>query len=96
MAGYEKVVLCAPDKKALEKIKSLTGQRFTDQDQERILFFHPDELFFFLKEEAAKEAGKEERVKGYKVKVKYRPVKEMEKQTKQEAVAKVIIGRSRG
>jgi len=92
MAGYEKVVLCAPDKKALQKIKVLAGQKFTDQDQKRIFFFHPDELFFFLEAEAAKEAGKEERVKGYKVKVKYQPVKETDKQTKREAVAKVIIG----
>lgn len=92
MAGYEKVVLCAPDKKALEKIKALTGQKFPDQDQARIFFFHPDEFFFFLETEAAKEAGKEERVKGYKVKVKYQPVKEIDKQTKRDAVAKVIIG----
>lgn len=91
-AGYEKVILCAPDKKALEKIKVLTTQKFTDQDQERIFFFHPDELFFFLEGEAAKDAGKEERVKGYKVKVKYQPVNEADKQTKREAVAKVIIG----
>lgn len=90
MAGYEKVVLCAPDEKALEKVRALTSQKFTDQEQERIFFFHPDELFFFLEAEAAKEAGKQERGKGYKVK--YQPVKETDKQTKREAVAKVIIG----
>jgi len=91
-AGYEKVVLCAPDKKALEKIRSLTSQRLNDQEQGRVFFLNTDELFFFLEEEAAKEAGKEERVKGYRVKVKYQPVNAAEKQTKREAVAKVIIG----
>jgi hypothetical protein len=92
LAGYEKVVLCAPDKKSLEKIKALAGEKFTGPDKERILFLHPDELFFFFEQEAAKEAGKEERVKGYKVKVRFQPVKEEEKQNKREAVAKVIIG----
>jgi hypothetical protein len=89
-AGYEKVILCSPEKKTLEKVKTLASQKLKESDQKRVLFFQPEELFFYLEEEAASEASKEERVKGYKVKVKYQPVKETEKKTKREAVAQVI------
>jgi len=44
-----------------------------------------------LEEQAAGEASKEERVKGYKVKVEFQPVAEAEKRTKREAVAQVIF-----
>ncbi len=60
-------------------------------EQEKVLFFQPEELFFYLKKEAAGKASKEERVKGYKVKVQFQPVAEAEKRTKREAVAQVIL-----
>ncbi len=44
-----------------------------------------------MEEEAAGKASKEERVKGYKVKVQFQPVAEEEKRTKREAVAGVIV-----
>lgn len=49
------------------------------------------EFFFYLEKEATGKASKEERVKGYKVKVKFQPVAEAEKKTKREAVAQVIL-----
>lgn len=55
------------------------------------MFFKPDELLSYLEAEAALEAGREERVKGYKVKVQYQPVEEGEKKTKREAIAQVIL-----
>ncbi|MFQ5965232.1 MAG: type IV secretory system conjugative DNA transfer family protein [Candidatus Scalinduaceae bacterium] len=90
-AGYDKVILCSPEKRTLEKVKTLALQRLKKPDQEKILFFQPEELFFYLEKEAAASAGKEERVKGYKVKVNYQPVSEVEKKLKREALAKVII-----
>jgi len=44
-----------------------------------------------VEKEAAGKAGKEERVKGYKVKVKFQPVAEEEKKTKREAATQVIV-----
>jgi len=90
-AGYDKVILCSPEKKTLREVKKLATPRLKESDLEKILFFQPEELFFYLEEEAASEAGKEERVKGYKVKVQYQPVEEAEKRTKREAVAQVIV-----
>ena len=46
----------------------------------------------YLDEETAKESVKEERIKGYKVKVNYQPMSKADKDRKREAVAGVILG----
>ena len=86
-AGYDRVILCSPERRFLEKVKS----RIPETDQGKILFLEPEDLFFFLEEEVAGEAATEERVKGYRVKVQYQPVKETEKKAKRQAVATVIL-----
>lgn len=58
---------------------------------EKVLFLQPDELLFYPDQEAAREASREERVKGYRVKVEYQPVAEREKQERREAVGQVIL-----
>ncbi|GAI23102.1 unnamed protein product, partial [marine sediment metagenome] len=90
-AGYDKILLCSPDKRTLDKVKSLTIQKLKESDKEKVLFFQPEELFSYLEEEAALVKSKEERVKGYKVKVRYQPVGETEKKVKREAVGQVIL-----
>ncbi|MFH2069130.1 MAG: type IV secretion system DNA-binding domain-containing protein [Candidatus Omnitrophota bacterium] len=90
-SGYEKVILCSPEKKILEKVESLVIQKLKESELKKVLFLQPEELFFFLEQEGAREVGREERVKGYKVKVSYQPVKETEKASKREAVAGVIL-----
>jgi len=90
-AGYEKIILCAPEKKALEKIRAFVLENLDDAGKEKVLFFQPEELLFYLEEEAAREGTREERVKGYKVKVQYQPVKDIDKKTKREAVGQVIL-----
>lgn len=90
-AGYEKVILCSPDKKTLEKMKSLVFERLKESDKEKVLFLQPEDFYLYLEEQEASQASKEERVKGYRVKVKYQPVKEKEKKTKREAVAQVVV-----
>lgn len=90
-ADYDEVILCSPEKKTLGKVEKLTAQKLKESEQQKALFFQPEELFFQLEEQAAGEASKEERVKGYKVKVEFQPVAEAEKRTKREAVAQVIF-----
>jgi hypothetical protein len=91
VAGYEKAIVCSPDKKTLAGVKALVSQNITESDQRKICFFQPEELFQFFEEEAAAELTKEERVKGYKVKVQYQAASEDEKKAKREAVAQVIL-----
>lgn len=90
-AGYEKIVLCSPEKKVLEKLRTFILKNLDDSAKEKVLFFLPEDLLFYLEEEAAREGTKEERVKGYRVKVQYQPVRDMEKKTKREAVGQVIV-----
>ena len=90
-AGYEKIILLSPKRKTLQKAKKLVTQRLEKSDREKVLFFGPEDLFLYLEKEAATEISKEERVKGYRVKVRYKPVEEEEKKTKREAIAKVIL-----
>jgi len=89
--GYETVILCSPEKNNLEKIKSLALQKIKASDQDKVHFLQPDNLYFYLEQEAAAMSGREERVKGYRVKVQYQPVAETEKNSKREAVGQVIL-----
>jgi hypothetical protein len=90
-AGYEKVVVCSPEKKTLENIKSLVSSNISESDRSKIFYFQPEELLLFFEEETAAELTREERVKGYRVKVQYQAASDEEKKVKREAVANVII-----
>jgi len=91
VAGYEQVILCSPEKKTLEKVKALLAEKYEESEKEKILLFRPEELFFHFEEQSTGEAGKEEMVKGYRVKVNYKPLNEKERREKREAIAQVIL-----
>jgi hypothetical protein len=91
VAGYEKVLVCSPDKRTLENIRGLITENIPETGQKKIYFFQPEELLFFLEGEAAAELSKEERIKGYKVKVRYQVAELEETRAKREAVAHVIL-----
>lgn len=80
------------EKKFLEKVQVLAAKGLKKSELGKVLFLQPEELYFLLEEEAAALAGKEERVKGYRVKTSFSPVREGEKKAKRDAVAKVILG----
>jgi hypothetical protein len=90
-AGYDKVVLCSPDRKTLETVHALEEKNLSQAEMQKVMFFQPEDLFFYLEKEAAEAASEEARVRGYKVKVQYQPVNEAEKKAKREAVANVIV-----
>lgn len=89
-SGYEKVILCSPEKRTLEKIRDLVMEKLED-GIEKVMFFEPEEIYFYLEEEAARNHGREERIKGYKVKVNYKPVDKKQKETKREALNHVLF-----
>ncbi|MBI5021148.1 MAG: type IV secretion system DNA-binding domain-containing protein [Ignavibacteriales bacterium] len=90
-AGYDKIIVCAPDRKKLDKIKTYTTKKLSSGDQEKILFFEPEALFVYLEGQVAQQAIKEERVKGYRVKVEYQSMSESERSKKRESVAQVVL-----
>ena len=91
-AGYDLVLMCSQDKRHLQKIRVMANERLAITDLEKVRFFEPEELLLYLDEETAKESGKEERIKGYKVKVNYQAMSKADKDRKREAVAQVILG----
>lgn len=90
-AGYEKVILCSPEKNTLDVVRDLISRKMSADDQARVFFFQPEELLQHLDELEAAEQSKEVRIKGYRVKVQYQATKEADKKTKREAVAQVIL-----
>ena len=85
-----KSTLCT-EQKSITKIKKLVEANLTKSDQQKVVYLTPGELAFYFEEEAAGRAGKEERVKGYRVKVKYQPMAEGEKEAKRKTLARVFV-----
>lgn len=90
-AGYNKIIVCVPDRKKLDKIKTYATKKLSSSDQEKILYFEPEALFVFLDEQVAQQVVKEERVKGYRVKVQCQPIDESERNKKRESVAQIVL-----
>ena len=91
-AGYHEVILCSPDARSLEKVRVLATREIAEADQQRVLFLQPEELLLHLQQKAAGQNNEERTVKGYRVRVSYRPGAEKDQKTKRDAVAKVIAG----
>lgn len=90
-AGYDRVIVCAQEKKSLSALKKLANDTFNPAEQTQLSFLLPQELIFHLEQEAASSAGSDQKVKGWNVKVSYQIVSDDEKAAKREAINKVII-----
>lgn len=88
---FEHVILVSADQKTLTRVSELATDSLTEKDRKRVAFLSPGDFFVFLEELDAKTAAKEETVRGYKVKVKYRPVDEAEKKARKEAIMKTVL-----
>lgn len=90
-AGFDQVIILAPEKLKLNKIEQLAKQAVSSSDLSRLLFLQPEGFVDFLDCSDSAPTAKEELVKGYKVKVNYRAVEDKDKQARRQAVAKVIL-----
>ena len=90
-AGFDHVVSVSSDNKTLRKAKELVSAKLSEQEIRRVQFLTPEDLFSFVETLEAEAAGAETKVRGYKVKVKYRPVGEDEKKSKRQAISQVIV-----
>jgi hypothetical protein len=52
MAGYDTVILCSPEEKTLERVRTLTSERLSKTEQGRVLFLKPEEVFRYFEGEA--------------------------------------------
>ena len=95
-AGYATVVVLAADAKTLRKLQSAAEASLTAETLTNVRFLQPEEFIAYLDELAAAAASSEDTVRGYKVKVSYRPVSEAEAEARRQAISKVITKRLRG
>lgn len=72
--GYNKVILCSPEKKVINKVKKLTSKKLKDHQQHKVLFFLPKESTSYLKEQAARAATTEAFVASRRVRTIRKPV----------------------
>jgi len=97
-AGYEEVILCSPKAEHLQRIRKLVSEELKGVNFQRVIFFQPENLFSYLEEVSSSTLSKEERIKGYRVKIQYQPVNEEEERARREAIARIIfqsLGRRR-
>ncbi|MCK9421242.1 MAG: type IV secretion system DNA-binding domain-containing protein [Bacteroidales bacterium] len=90
-AGYDLVIECSSDPKAIERLKKKVESEFTESEKAKIQVLEPEALFFFLDSEIAREASTETRVKGYRVKVEYGAISESEANRIKETIAKSVV-----
>src|SRR5581483_9031863 len=89
-AGFEQVVVITAEKKTLARIREAAVTELSESDIARVQFFLPEDFFLFLEQAAAQNQGREEVIKGYKVKVRYKALSPEEQQSRREAIARTV------
>jgi hypothetical protein len=90
-SGYDQVILLSPERKDLNLIREFVTQTLGAEHMQKVFFYVPEEFLGYLEEAAAGAATTEGTVRGYRVKVKYKPVGPEEKKSKRQAISQVIV-----
>ena len=92
VADFHQVVLVSTQKATLKKTREVVLPSLKEEaEQERVHFMTPEDFFSFLEKLGAGSAAAEATVRGYKVKVRYQPVDEKEKEERRRAISQVIL-----
>jgi hypothetical protein len=89
-AGFERVLVVSSEKKTLNQIKALAASSLDAGQAGTVNFCTPEELFQLLDGIEGETLSREETVRGYKVKVRYKAAKPGEREEKRGAVSAVI------
>lgn len=76
--------------KTLRRFQTIAERELSPETLSSVRFFTPEDLIAYLDEVAATEAGQETTVRGYKVKVNYKPVSDDEAAARRRAISQVI------
>jgi hypothetical protein len=90
-AGYNPVIAISNDKKGIELMQKQVNETLDANTRKKVFVMEPEQLFFYLDTETAKEATTEKRVKGYRVKVEYSASPQEETKQRRESVAKAVL-----
>ena len=88
-AGYDEVVVVANQKKGLRSLERHAAEAFSAESVERVRFLSPEELVAYLDEKDAT-ASRTQTVRGYKVRVNYKPVSAAEAKTRKDTISRVL------
>lgn len=90
-AGFDQIVVVTSERKVLGRIKDAAFAEIGEAQLSAVQFFLPEDFFVFIDQLAAESKGKEETIKGYKVKVKYKSITAEEQKGRKEAIAKTVL-----
>ncbi len=90
-AGFGHVVLVLPERKAIARARDAVAASLNGEESKRVRVLTPEDFFAFVDSLDAP-AGREEHVRGYKVKVQYRAVGDAEEKARKAAISDVILG----
>jgi hypothetical protein len=89
-AGFRYVAVISAEKKTIGKLREFIPSHLDREHAERVQILLPEEFLSFLEKIEPPISGKENTVRGYKVKVKYRPGEEGENKARSQAIAETI------
>jgi len=90
-AGYQKVLICTPEKKRIDSLKNLISEKLEPAQLDNVFIMQPDELSLFFEQQTKEPIQSTEKiVKGYRVKIEYNDISDTEKRQKREAIGGVI------
>jgi hypothetical protein len=90
-AGFDHVAVVSAERKSLSRLRDVINQEVGEHHRDRVRYLTPEDLFAFLEEIEAHAASTGGTVRGYKVKVQYKPVDEAAKKGRRQAVGQVIL-----
>jgi hypothetical protein len=91
-AGFAPVVVLSADLRHLDKIKQNAKENLSEEDFVKVEFFTPEEFHLWLENLATEPVEKQEKVKGFRVNVKLKPIDEGERSTRKKAISNVVFG----
>jgi len=95
-SGYDIVIECVNDLKTIERLNKRIQDGFEKSELAKIKVLNPESIFSLLDSIIAKEASGEVRMKGYKVKVEYNSVSEIEASRIKETITKSVVNSLKG
>jgi len=90
-AGFEQIAVVSSEKKALGKIQDAAITALSEMEINRVQFYLPEDFFMYIDQIGAESKGKEEVIKGYKVKVKYKSLTAEEQKARKQAIAQTVL-----
>ena len=91
-AEFSPVVVISADARHLDKIRRLAEENLSEDEFSKTMFFSPEEFHSWIENLEIDAAGKEEKVKGFRVNVKLKPVDEQGRSTAKKAISDVVFG----